>query len=141
MPKSLLSASHEAAEQAKMDIIVNFEHLKLATPDALKALVDSDAIKAAVPNVKVRYRKFKDAFESSLQGLSLVGPRNVVRGFARCITSNTGMASSIASTCRSADRERSRHAVLHLQPCDADPAFPASMTAPLRTSPTSSHLR
>ena len=56
-----------------MDIIVNFEHLKLATPDALKALVDSDAMKAAIPNVKVRFRKFKDAFETSLQGLSLAG--------------------------------------------------------------------
>jgi enterochelin esterase-like enzyme len=63
----------EAAEKAKMDIIVNFEHLKLATPDALKALIDSEAIKAAVPHVKVRYRKFKDAFETSLQGLSLAG--------------------------------------------------------------------
>ena len=47
--------------------------LKLAAPDALKTLVDPEAIKAAVPNVKVRYRKFKDAFETSLQGLSLTG--------------------------------------------------------------------
>ncbi len=57
--------------KARMDIIVNFEHLKLATPDALKAMVDSEAIKAAAPSVKVRYRKFKDAFETSLQGLPL----------------------------------------------------------------------
>ena len=56
-----------------MDVIINFEHLKLATPDALKALVDSDAVKAAIPHVKVRYRKFRDAFEASLQGLSLSG--------------------------------------------------------------------
>ena len=56
-----------------MDTIVNFEHLKLATPDALKALVDSDAMKVVIPNVKVRFRKFKDAFEASLQGFSLVG--------------------------------------------------------------------
>ena len=27
----------------------------------------------AVPNVKVRYRKFKDAFEASLEGFSLAG--------------------------------------------------------------------
>src|SRR5207247_10264049 len=63
----------EAANQARMDIIVNFEHLKLATPDALKALVDSDAMKVAIPHVKVRFRKFKDAFEASLQGFSLAG--------------------------------------------------------------------
>jgi enterochelin esterase-like enzyme len=35
--------------------------------------VDSDAMKAAIPHVKVRYRKFKDAFETSLQGFSLAG--------------------------------------------------------------------
>jgi hypothetical protein len=69
----LINRIREAAEKAKMDIIVNFEHLKLAAPDALKALADSEAIKAAVPNVKVRYRKFKDAFENSLQELSLSG--------------------------------------------------------------------
>lgn len=69
----LIKRMKEAAEQAKLDIIVNFEHLKLAAPEALKALVDSESIKAAVPHVKVRYRKFKDAFETSLQGLSLAG--------------------------------------------------------------------
>ena len=62
-----------SGRKGKMDMIVNFEHLKLAAPDALKALIDSDAMKAAVPNVKVRYRKFKDAFETSMQGLSLAG--------------------------------------------------------------------
>jgi hypothetical protein len=62
-------------------VIVNFEHLKLAAPDALKALIDSDAIKAAVPNVKVRYRKFKDAFETSMQGLSLAGLEMLTEDF------------------------------------------------------------
>ncbi len=71
--QELLARIKHAAEQAKMDVIVNFEHLKLATPDALKALMDSEAIKAAIPHVKLRYRKFKDAFEASLQGLSLSG--------------------------------------------------------------------
>ena len=56
-----------------MDTIVNFEHLKLAAPDALKALVDSDAMKIAIPNVKVRFHNFKDACEASLQGFSLAG--------------------------------------------------------------------
>lgn len=71
--QELIKRITEAAEKAKMDVIVNFEHLKLAAPEALKALIDSEAIKAAVPNVKVRYRKFKDAFETSLQGFSLTG--------------------------------------------------------------------
>ena len=56
-----------------MDTIVNFEHLNLATPDALRAIVGSDAMKVAIPNVKVRFRKCKDAFEASLQGFSLAG--------------------------------------------------------------------
>ena len=56
-----------------MDTIVNFEHLKLATPDTLKAVVGSDAMKVAIPNVNVRFRKFKDAFEASLQGFPLAG--------------------------------------------------------------------
>lgn len=71
--QELLQRLKDASDKARMDIIINFEHLKHATPDALKALVDTDAIKAAFPNVKVRYRKFKDAFEASLQGLSLSG--------------------------------------------------------------------
>lgn len=71
--EELIKRIKEATEKAKMDVIVNFEHLKLAAPEALKALIDSDAIKSAVPNVKVRYRKFKDAFETSLQGFSLSG--------------------------------------------------------------------
>ncbi len=89
----LINTIREAAEKAKMDIIVNFEHLKLAAPDALKALVDSEAIKAAVPHVKVRYRKFKDAFETSMQEPVTVGRRNADRGYAGCIISNTARAS------------------------------------------------
>jgi hypothetical protein len=69
----LIKRIKEAAKQARMDIIVNFEHLKLATPDALKALVDSDAMKIAIPDVRVRFRKFKDAFDTSLEGFSLAG--------------------------------------------------------------------
>lgn len=71
--QELIQRITEAADKAKMDIIVNFEHLKQATPDALRTLIDADAIRAAVPHVKVRYRKFRDAFEASLQGLSLSG--------------------------------------------------------------------
>lgn len=71
--QELIKRITDAAEQARMDIIVNFEHLKLATPEALKSLLDSDAMKAAIPHVKVRYRMFKDAFEASLEGFSLTG--------------------------------------------------------------------
>jgi hypothetical protein len=69
----LIKRVKEAANQARMDIIVNFEHLKLATPDALKALMDSDAMKISIPDVRVRFRKFKDAFQAALEGFSLAG--------------------------------------------------------------------
>ena len=52
LPAKIVHAAHKAS----LDIIVNFEHLKHATPDALRALMDSDAIRAAIPHVKVRYR-------------------------------------------------------------------------------------
>lgn len=71
--QELIRRIKDAAEKARLDVIVNFEHLKHATPDALRALIDSEAIKAAIPHVKLRYRKFRDAFEASLQGLSLSG--------------------------------------------------------------------
>ena len=69
----LINRIKEAVNQARMDIVVNFEHLKLATPDALKALVDSDSMKVAIPGVRVRLCKFKDAFEASLEGFSFAG--------------------------------------------------------------------
>ena len=63
----------EAAEKAKMDIIINFEHLKEATPRALQTLLDVETLKAVAPYAKVRYRKFKEAFEAATQDLSLKG--------------------------------------------------------------------
>ncbi|HSN03748.1 MAG TPA: radical SAM protein [Nitrospira sp.] len=71
--QELIRRIKDATDKARMDVIVNFEHLKQATPEALKALMDGEAIKTAVPHVKVRYRKFRDAFETSLQGFSLSG--------------------------------------------------------------------
>ena len=53
-----------------------WRRIKLAwrsPPDALKMLVDSDRMKVTIPHVKIRFRKFKDAFEASLQGFSLTG--------------------------------------------------------------------
>lgn len=69
----LINRIKETVNQARKDIVVNFEHLKLATPDALKALMDSDSMKVAIPGVRVRLCKFKDAFEASLKGFSFAG--------------------------------------------------------------------
>ncbi|MGH7254144.1 MAG: cobalamin-dependent protein, partial [Nitrospirales bacterium] len=71
--RELLKRIQQAAEKARMDIVVNFEHLREATPAALQTLLDGEALKAMAPYAKVRYRKFKAAFESALQGFSLQG--------------------------------------------------------------------
>ena len=63
----LINRIKESVNQARKDIVVNFEHLKLATPDALTTLVDSDSMKVAIPGVRVRLCKFKDAYEASLR--------------------------------------------------------------------------
>lgn len=70
----LLKRISEAAEKARIDIIVNFEHLRHATPEALRALLDGEALKAVLPYAKVRYRKFKAAFENAVQALSIDEP-------------------------------------------------------------------
>ncbi|MBM4124542.1 MAG: B12-binding domain-containing radical SAM protein [Nitrospira sp.] len=68
--KELLERIRQAAEQARMDVIVNFEHLREATPGALQTLLDGEALKAVAPYAKVRYRKFHAAFESALRDFS-----------------------------------------------------------------------
>ena len=71
--QELLKRIREAAEKVRLDVIINFEHLKHATPDALKALLDGEALKSVMPYAKVRYRKFTAAFEASLEEVSING--------------------------------------------------------------------
>ena len=71
--EELLMRIKQAAEQAKIDIIVNFEHLKHATPKALETLLKNDSLKAVAPYAKIRYRKFTAAFASALEGCTLSG--------------------------------------------------------------------
>lgn len=71
--EELLTRIKQAAEQAKIDIIVNFEHLKHATPKALETLLKHDTLKAIAPHAKIRYRKFTAAFASALEGFTPSG--------------------------------------------------------------------
>ncbi|MFQ5991717.1 MAG: B12-binding domain-containing radical SAM protein [Nitrospiraceae bacterium] len=71
--RELMTRIKQAAVKAKLDIIVNFEHLRLATPDALRTLLDGDALKSVAPYAKVRYRKFQAAFEEAFKDFSLTG--------------------------------------------------------------------
>jgi radical SAM superfamily enzyme YgiQ (UPF0313 family) len=61
----------EAAKKAKVDIIVNFEHLRHATPQALHTLLDHEFFTQAAPSVRVRYQKLKDAFGMTLHDINL----------------------------------------------------------------------
>ncbi len=72
--RELLNRIKDAAQQARMDIVVNFEHLRQATPGAIQMLLDQDVLKAVAPYAKLRYRKLKDAFDSALEGLTLFDP-------------------------------------------------------------------
>jgi radical SAM superfamily enzyme YgiQ (UPF0313 family) len=71
--RELLDRIEHAVERAKMDIVVNFEHLRQATPQALQTLLDGEALKSVAPHAKIRYWKFKAAFAAALQGFSLSG--------------------------------------------------------------------
>jgi radical SAM superfamily enzyme YgiQ (UPF0313 family) len=63
----------DAANKAKLDIILNFEHLRHATPQALHTLLDKDFFSQAAPSVRVRYRKLKDAFGNALSEIHFNG--------------------------------------------------------------------
>ena len=60
----------DAAMRAKLDIIVNFEHLRHASPQALQTLLDGEFFKQAAPSVRVRFRKLRAAFDSALEDVS-----------------------------------------------------------------------
>jgi len=72
--QELLNRIKDAAQKARMDIVVNFEHLRQATPKAIHLLLDQDLLKAVTPYAKLRYRKLQDAFHSALEGLTVSQP-------------------------------------------------------------------
>ncbi|TLY22122.1 MAG: radical SAM protein [Nitrospirae bacterium] len=63
----------DAASRAKLDIIVNFEHLRHASPQALQTLLDGEFFKRAAPSGRVRFRKLRASFESALENVSFQG--------------------------------------------------------------------
>jgi radical SAM superfamily enzyme YgiQ (UPF0313 family) len=63
----------QAAQKARMDIVVNFEHLKHATPAALQSLVDNELLSKISPYARLHYLNLKQAFQDALGNLSLAG--------------------------------------------------------------------
>jgi radical SAM superfamily enzyme YgiQ (UPF0313 family) len=56
----------KAAQKAKMDIVVNFEHLAHATPKALQTLTDKEMIRKGAAAARIKYMNLKNSFEKAL---------------------------------------------------------------------------
>ena len=69
--KELLTRIKKAAKDAQMDIVVNFENLRQATPKAIQTLLDGEILNSVKPYANLRYRKLKEAFQSTLQELGI----------------------------------------------------------------------
>ena len=69
--KELLKRITQAGREAKMDIVVNFEHIKHATPKAIYTLFDGEILRAITPHTKLRYRNLKEAFQSIVSEIAL----------------------------------------------------------------------
>jgi restriction endonuclease S subunit len=69
--RELLTRIKQAAQDAKMDIVVNFEHLKQATPKAIQTLLDGEILKAITPHANLRYRKLKESFQASVDEMAI----------------------------------------------------------------------
>jgi anti-anti-sigma factor len=63
----------EAAKKAKMDIVINFEHLRYAAPEALQALLDWKQLQRLVPAVRVKVLNLKASYQQALKNFSLTG--------------------------------------------------------------------
>jgi radical SAM superfamily enzyme YgiQ (UPF0313 family) len=63
----------EAAKKARMDIVINFEHLRYAAPEALYALLDWNQLQRLVPAVRVKVVNLKASYRQALENFSLTG--------------------------------------------------------------------
>jgi hypothetical protein len=63
----LLDAVRHAA---KLEIVVNFEHVRHATPQAVSALLDGEYLKALKAHASVRFINLKKAFQAALDRMT-----------------------------------------------------------------------
>jgi radical SAM superfamily enzyme YgiQ (UPF0313 family)/anti-anti-sigma regulatory factor len=71
--KELKKRIEKAADKAKLEIIVNFENLKHATPAAIRTLLEGDYLKKVGPYAKIKYRNLQTAFRAEIDRLILSG--------------------------------------------------------------------
>jgi anti-anti-sigma regulatory factor len=56
----------EAARKARMDIVINFEHLRHAAPEALQTLLDWTQLQRLAPAVRIKVLNLKASFQQAL---------------------------------------------------------------------------
>jgi anti-anti-sigma regulatory factor len=60
----------QAVRQARLEIVVNFEPLRYATPQAVQALLDGDYLKALKVHASVKFINLKTAFQAALDRMA-----------------------------------------------------------------------
>ncbi|MEX2491613.1 MAG: radical SAM protein [Nitrospirales bacterium] len=64
--RTLLARIKSAAEAVRLDMIINFEHVRQTTPKAIHTLLNEKFLASIKPYANLRYRKLSDAFQSIL---------------------------------------------------------------------------
>jgi hypothetical protein len=60
----------DAVRAAKLEIVVNFEHVRHATPQAVQALIDGEYLTALKAHATVKFINLKNAFQAALERMS-----------------------------------------------------------------------
>jgi anti-anti-sigma regulatory factor len=68
--KELRKRLLDAVRAAKLEIVVNFEHVRHATPQAVQALIDGEYLKTLKTHASVKFINLKTAFQAALERMS-----------------------------------------------------------------------
>jgi radical SAM superfamily enzyme YgiQ (UPF0313 family) len=68
--KELRKRLLDAVREAKLEIVVNFEHVRHATPQAVQALIDGEYLKALKAHASVKFINLKTAFQAAMDRMS-----------------------------------------------------------------------
>ena len=69
--RQLIGKLRETAAQTRLDLVINCQHLRHATPGAISMLLDRKWVSQLAPPVTVRYVNLKQAYHSALERLAL----------------------------------------------------------------------
>ena len=64
----------KAAQKAHMDIVINFEHLRYAAPEALQSLLDRSHLNRLAPMASVKFMNLKTSYQQALKNISTASP-------------------------------------------------------------------